>query len=402
MDRLAETPLPSATEQAGPQAVDRRPAVLHIITDLDVGGAERMLVNYLTARAARGPAGDVVVSLKGHGSMADSLVACGVPIVPLDLPLPSPGRFPVLAWRTLCGLLRVARLIRRMQPHAVVGWMYHGNVFADWSLALSGRRGATRFVAGIRCSVMQSDRYGPVHRWMVRCCRRMSGRVDVLAYNSEAGRREHEAIGFSPAHAVVASNGVDTGVFHPDEAARAAVRAELGISPDAAVAILAARVDPMKDFDTLLAAFEAITPRVHLILVGAGTEALAARPQLHRLGVRSDMPRLYSAADMIVMASAFGEGFPNVVAEGMACGLVPVVTDVGDAAVIAGDAGVVVAPSSADALACAIESIAGLDEGALAIRKKAARTRIEELFSIDAAVQRLNDAILGGEATRAL
>ena len=103
---------------------------------------------------------------------------------------------------------------------------------------------------------------------------------------------------------------------------------------------------------------------------------------MHRLGRRSDVPRLMNALDLLVLSSAFGEGFPNVVAEAMACGVPCIVTDVGDAALIVGDAGIVVSARDPEALAEAIERvrIRAADERREFSRR--ARDRIVAEFSI--------------------
>jgi hypothetical protein len=78
---------------------------------------------------------------------------------------------------------------------------------------------------------------------------------------------------------------------------------------------------------------------LELVLVGTGTEALAsALPgalRVHGLGERRDVERLLRAADLVVQSS-LTEGLPNALLEGMASGLVPVATDVGDSAAVSG------------------------------------------------------------------
>jgi glycosyltransferase involved in cell wall biosynthesis len=88
-----------------------------------------------------------------------------------------------------------------------------------------------------------------------------------------------------------------------------------------------------------------------------------------------------------VFSSAYGEGFPNVIGEAMACGVVCVATDAGDAAMIVGDCGLIVPRRDAPALADAITTALSMPlEERLDLGRKA-RRRIEEHFSIDAVVR---------------
>ncbi|SDC47388.1 glycosyltransferase [Nocardioides lianchengensis] len=171
----------------------------------------------------------------------------------------------------------------------------------------------------------------------------------------------HAATGIPLEQLPVVLNGVDLHRFRPDADQRSAVRRELGVVGDAPVVLLAARFDPMKDvglFVRSAAVLAARYPDAHLVLCGAGmspdnrdlTDLLTtglrrwdgAHRQVHLLGIREDMPRLYNAADLVVLTSAYGEAAPLSLLEGMACGAVPVTTDVGDAAAMVGDRRLVV------------------------------------------------------------
>ncbi len=340
---------------------------MHVITGLDVGGAEGQLARLLLD-GGRFADGAAVVSLTTGGAWAERLRAAGVPVVSLGM-----ARFG------LGGLAELVRLIRFERPKVVQAWMYHANLAATVALMLAGDRRKTRLLWGVRASDLDLARYGRSLRFVVRLGALLSRLPDAIVANSFAAEAAHQRLGYRARRWLVVPNGVDTRHFRPDAAARAAVRAELGIPPDAPVVVHVARVDPMKDHGMFLAALDRLD--VHALAVGLGTDALPARPGLHRLGRRDDVARLLAAADVFVSSSAFGEGFSNALAEAMATGVVPVVTDVGDARRIVGDTGVVVPPGDAAALSRAIAGV--LDDPGRAARGLAARARAMREFTLD-------------------
>jgi glycosyltransferase involved in cell wall biosynthesis len=351
------------------------PRVLHVITSLNRGGAETMLIELLREERARdgdGKPRSMVASVASGGAHAPTVHRLGVPLVELGFTRRMPS---------IVGLFRLARFIRSRRPDVVQGWMYHGDLVALIGLLLSGRWRETRLFWGIRCSDMDLSRYGAALRLIVRICAFLSRFTDGVIANSDAGRRVHRALGYAPPIFEVVPNGVDTGRFRPDATDRAVVREELGIAEDARVMMHVARVDPMKNHTGLLAAVAAV-PGVTLVLVGRDTEALPKQSGVVALGLRDDVDRILRGGDGIVLSSGFGEGFPNALAEGMASGLVPITTDVGDARTISGGVGWVVPPSDHEALVDAIQSFVSLPKEALADSQKSARDRIEACFSV--------------------
>jgi glycosyltransferase involved in cell wall biosynthesis len=159
---------------------------------------------------------------------------------------------------------------------------------------------------------------------------------------------------------------------------------------------LVARFDPQKDLRTFLdasALVRAARPDSRFLLCGPDMDAsnrqlgdwigaVGLADAVHLLGPRRDTPRVFAALDLLVSSSAYGEGFPNVIGEAMACGVPCAVTDVGDSVLIVADTGLGVPPHQPDSLAAAIGRL--LDEGpaGLAQRGRAARERIAAHYDL--------------------
>ena len=353
---------------------DRPPVpVMHVITGLGAGGAETFLLRLGRAQAEAGRA-PVVVSLTDEGVLGREMRAAGLTVETLGMRRgrPSAG-----------GLLRMARAIRRHRPAVVQTWLHHADVAATLGLLLSGRRSDTRLVWGIRCSDMSG---GNGHSLAVRLGRILSAEADHLVANSAAGLDLHLRLGYRPPATSVIPNGIDVRPFRAAAAEREAVRRELGIAADTLVAVLPARLHPRKDHWTFAAAL-AQAPGIVGLAIGEGTERLPDRPNMIRLGYRPDVPRLLAASDIVVSTSAYGEGFSNAVAEGMAAGLPVVATDVGDARAILAETGFVVPPRDPGAVANAMRTLAARPW----LRERmgaAAAARIAEHFTFERCVTR--------------
>ena len=360
--------------------------VMHVITSLDIGGAETMLAQLVTGDTA-GSVSHRVVCLKPGGELRAIMERGGIPVQSLAI-----GR----KRGVLGGLGRLARIIRTTRPAVVHSWLYHADLLATLALVLSGRRTATRLLWGIRCSDMDMRRYAHRTRYVLKLLPVLSSKTDLVLYNSDAGHGAHERLGYRPPRWRVVPNGLDVDRFRPRPGERGAIRAELGLGDESFVVGMCARVDPMKDHDNFVkaaAALAATVPEARFVLVGTGTDkpgsalyqAIAASGVMERfvlLGQRQDIDRVYAALDVATLSSAFGEGFPNVLAEAMACGVPCVATDVGDSAIILGDTGLVVPPHDANALASAWDRLRREGCGHRATRGTAARRRVASRYAL--------------------
>lgn len=358
---------------------------MHLISSLEAGGAQTML-GRLVAASDRSRFRHRVVTMIDGGSQADKVLAAGIPVESLGM------RRGVPSAAAAC---RFARVVGRERPHVLQTWLYH----ADLLGLLVAAPTRTAVVWNIRSS-FHFGLDSAVTRW----CARLSRFPAAIVVNSEAGRRIHTALGYRPRQWRLIGNGFDLDLFQPSPEARASVRRELGVGETAPLVGLVARFDPLKDHATFLDAarrLAATCDAVRFVLVGEGTAAdnttlaalvdrTGAGGRLFRLGERADVPRLTAAFD-VASCTSTGEGFPNVVGEAMACAVPCVVTDVGDAAAIVGDSGVVVPAGDPAALA---EGWAGLLRMSAESRQAlgaAARRRIAEKFSIGAIVREYED-----------
>jgi glycosyltransferase involved in cell wall biosynthesis len=273
--------------------------------------------------------------------------------------------------------------------------MYHadlvGGLVARWA-------GIRSVIWGIRNSSLDADKASFTARAVARTCALLSRIVPsrIVCCSVEAAEA-HQRIGYQARKFSVIPNGYDLSRFAPDAEARTRLRQELGIEPQEVVLGMVARWDPVKDHATLLRALARLRQRgavLRCVLVGTGmTPGNAALTELLcRLGIeddvllagpREDIPAVMNALDLHVLSSA-GEAFPNVVAEAMACGTPCVATNVGDTALIVGDAGWVVPRQSAVALADGIEgALAAFDSRDRVLLSRTCRRRIQENFSLE-------------------
>ena len=359
--------------------------IVHVISDLDTGGAEMMLAK-LVGEMGRARLSNTVISLTDGGQLGEQIESSGVAVHTLGMKRGRPDIF---------ALPRLIRLFKTLNPTIVQSWLYHADLLSTLAVKFSG---SPILVWNVRCSDMDLKHYPPLTRWVQRMLAWWSATPAAVIVNSEAGKQQHERLGYRPRRWDVIPNGFDTQRFHPDSSVRVSLRKEWHVPENAVVVALVARVDPMKDHDTFLNAAQEVSKarqNVCFLLVGKDTEtlepAVAAKgltDWVRMLGYRSDIECLLPGVDVLCLSSAFGEGFPNVLGEAMACGIPCVSTNVGDARSIIGDTGLVVPVRDPASLAHAIIDL--IDRGPAARERlgRAARARIETEYSLARIVDR--------------
>ncbi|HTD58305.1 MAG TPA: glycosyltransferase [Solirubrobacteraceae bacterium] len=363
--------------------------ILHIITALDVGGAEAMLQK-LALGTDRSRFELEVIALTAVGTVGRRIAESGVRVRDMRM---SPGRPDARAFA------RLLRSVHASRPDIVQTWMYH----ADLLGGLAARAvGDSPVIWGIRGSFdpHKSKRH---MIWTARACASLSSWLPrEIVSCSTALAQAHVELGYDGRRIRVIPNGFDTATYRPDPSAREVVRAELGVRSQTPLIGHLARWDPQKDHLGFLDAALDVLRRhsgAHVLMCGTGidennaalTAALragSAGDRVHLLGCRDDVPRVTAALDVLVCSSIYGEGFPNVLGEAMACGVPCVTTDVGDSAMVVGETGRVTPVNDPQALSSAISAMLDLAPQERAALGEAARSRVLERFEIGRVVDR--------------
>lgn len=284
-----------------------------VITELNVGGAERCLTNL--ALGLDHQRFDVEVYSLGprpsppHADLADRLAEGGIETHFLGLSS---------AWQAATGVRILRRALRRQAPHVLQSFLFHANVLGSWAL---GSHPSTQMVAGIRVADPRKPRMV-----LERLALRRAAKVVCVSQSvAEFAKRQ---VGLPSAQLVVIPNGIEP----QNEAGDADVAlGEFQIGPDDPVLLYVGRLDRQKGLDWLLESSDSILaslPNHHLLLVGDGPErtalaTAAAQCECHRrihfAGWRPDIPQLLRRCQMLVLPSRW-EGMPNAVLEAMASG----------------------------------------------------------------------------------
>jgi glycosyltransferase involved in cell wall biosynthesis len=356
--------------------------LIHLITSLDMGGAEMMLYRLLR-QMDKSRFENRVVCMIPEGIVGRKIRALGIPVTSLKMRSGQPS---------LKALFQLIRIIRQEKPNLLLSWMYH----ADLMGSLAGQMTSVPIIWGIHNTSLDrrfvKRETIRVARWNAILSHWLPRRIIVCSNNA---RNQHINIGYEDEKFITIPNGYDLELFKTDPSARSALRKELGLERETFLIGLVARFDPLKDHLTFTQAAGLLLdrhPQVHFLLCGRNIswknatleswiEAAGHRSNFHLLGQRDDVPHIMNGLDINTLSSS-GEAFPNVIGEAMACGVPSVATDVGDTAYLIGDSGITVAPKDQYGLARGWERFLEMDARQRRTLGARARERIQQNFGI--------------------
>jgi L-malate glycosyltransferase len=367
-----------ASPRLGPRPTYSQPIgrVLQVVLRMTPGGTEHLVLEI--CKRVRNQFEVTVCCLDDEGEWASDLRAAGIDVVALHR---KPGFRPGIGRRIAA--LAAERNIDLLHCHQYSPFVY------GWIAAHLNRRLKLVYTEHGRLSDAPPS-------WKRRLVNPVLSRFDgsIVAVSREL-RDYMIASRFAGDRVSVIHNGIDPGA-PPTLLDRLRARRALKVDDRAFVVMAVARLDPVKDFPTLIDAFAAVRaqiPRARLVIVGDGPERArleqcAARPDVagsvDLIGYRAGVRQLLPAADVYV-SSSISEGVSITILEAMAANIPVVATAVGGTPEVlpTADAGGVLVPSrDSQRLASAIVSLER-DNSTRAAIANAGRRRLESAFTID-------------------
>ena len=362
--------------------------ILHIITCLDTGGAEKMLYK-LIGGFDRDCFDISVISLKNLGAIGPDIQALGVSVEGLQMK----GPFSVFA-----GFLALLKAIHRIKPDIVQTWLYH----ADFLGGMAAKMACCRHIIwNFRTNDCDKSYIKFSTRVIVKLLSFLSFWVpEKIITCSEKSLQRYRKNSYVAKKFVVIPNGFNVNEFKPNNELKTLFREEQSIPSDSVLVGTIGRFDPQKDYLTFIKATQLISkqfPNVRYVMCGKDLTVensvlmgwILKYNQIEKfylLGPSKKVNHILSALDLFVLSSLV-EGFPNVIGEAMLSGVPCVATDVGDASHIIGEIGFIVPPKDYKLLASKVCEILSLPSDQRSVLEQASRDTIKENYALDDVVK---------------
>ncbi len=356
--------------------------IIHIITSLNTGGAEVMLYKVLSNKLNK-KFDNYVISMRDMGSFGAKIENLGVKVITLNMQK---------KWHFITAIFKLISLAIKISPNVIQGWMPHGNV-AAFFMHIFARNSLLSF--NIRQSLYDISLEKYFTQIVIKLNKFLSKYADTIIYNSIVAKQQHEEFGFCSNKAIVIANGFDIEKFCFSMDARLKIRVKLNIAKTAIVIGHIARFHPMKDHKNFIQAAKKVlikNPAIHFIMSGTDVDSnnnffndnigKEIKNNFHLLGNVDNVHNLMSAIDIMVSSSSYGEAFPNILGEAMACSVLCVATNVGDSKYIIDKFGKIVPVKDSTALAIAIIELSSLTTKQKNQLTTGAYNRVKNNFSL--------------------
>lgn len=315
--------------------------ILHVITGLNLGGAETMLYKLLSNMDTN-QFSNVVISMTDEGVYGEKIRKLGIQVYCLNFKKGISFFKPFLIYK---------KIITHEQPNIVQSWMYHANVFTTLSKPFVFKH---KLVHNVRAGLSSFKHFKLLTKLIIYINGILSRFSSAVINNSKISQLQHHSLGFDKSKDCYIPNGFDPKSFHPNFNKRNMFNKVQGLSDNFKTIGLLARFHPVKNHEGFLIVASKLILRTQInfrfLLAGSNCD------ENNKLLV--DLIKKYNLCDHVILfgevdsfefltqldvflLTSLSENFPNVVGEAMFCGIPPVVTNVGDCQAIVQEYGFV-------------------------------------------------------------
>lgn len=299
--------------------------ILHVITSLNTGGAELYLLR-LVKQLSKKNFIHTVISLTGKGTLNKYFIENNILVINLD--------FNKNVYLFLLGLIKIFLLKRKIKADIVCGWMYHGNL-ASLFLKFTIFRNA-KLIWLIRQTLYDVKKEKKTTGLVIYLSRYFSIFANKILYNSYTSKKQHEEYGYCCKNSAVIHNNLDLKEFK--------IQKKLLINRPIFNVFHISRFHPMKNHSLMIRTIFLVLNQlknVKFYMIGSNVlyknnffknkiSNKIFKKDIELLGNVEDIRIFYKNCDLLVSTSAWGEGFPNVIAESSAQGIPCIGTNTGD------------------------------------------------------------------------
>ncbi|MDC1359164.1 glycosyltransferase [Gammaproteobacteria bacterium] len=360
-----------------------KPKVVHIISDLGSGGAERSLFKLAESNLAN-TYDFSVICLQGEGMYSQKLRRQGINVIALNLNY----------FNFLFKLFPLASYLYKVRPQIIQGWMYHGNI-----AALIGKYmlfAKPKLVWNIRHSLHSIKYEKKTTQAIIYINKAFSQAANLIIYNSSNSLAQHNKYGFAKSLTSVIENGFDE-TIELNIMARNELRERHKFTESTVVIGHVARFHPMKGHEVFIKAalmILEINPCVEILMIGRNIDWNNAdlikqipKDYHHRftfLGEVDNAAQFMNAMDIFALSSLWGEGFPNVLGEAMLLKIPCIANNIGGCDEIMGDTGILIdMPCSIDKWRVHLTDCISMSSEERSTFGKRGRDRVITSFSMD-------------------
>src|SRR5262245_14649549 len=309
-----------------------RTKVYHVITKLELGGAQKVTLMTLE----RLPRDKYELGLV---SGPDGLLVDWANRIPaLQLEWNGSLVREVRPLQDALAFLKLWRLFRRERPAIVHTHSAKAGIIGRWAARLAGVPLIFHTAHGFGFNDFQRPAVRSFYIWLERLTARITTKLFIVSY---ANADKAEKCGMTrPGDWVLARDSISVDEFLRPQPVRQKLQS-WGIPDDKVVVGMVACFKPQKspeDFVEVAARVLAKTDRVHFVMAGDGELRPSIEERIGKRGIgehitllgwqgEQDMPEVYRNLDVVVLTSLW-EGLPCVFSEAMACELPIVATNV--------------------------------------------------------------------------